>query len=135
MFMSSADLKPVARDFYVSYNDKDLESSFDRFIATNLINHTMGGSLDREKWLNFDKAFLIACPDLKMIINEQVAEGDQVVTHWDCHGTHTADFLGFAPWGNPIRLTGISIDRIENGKIAEHFALADFTQFMKQFEK
>ena len=135
MPMSSIDFRPVARNFYQSYNDKDLDSSFDRFIATDLINHTMGGSLDREKWLNFDKAFLTACPDLKMVVKEQFAEDNRVVTYWDCHGTHTADFLGMPASGNPIRLTGISIDDIRNGKIAEHFALADFTQFMQQFGK
>ena len=88
MPMSSIDFRPVARNFYQSYNDKDLDSSFDRFIATDLINHTMGGSLDREKWLNFDKAFLTACPDLKMVVKEQFAEDNRVVTYWDCHNTY-----------------------------------------------
>ncbi len=50
-------------------------------------------------------------------------------------GTHAADFMGMAASGNAIQLVGISIDGIENGKIKEHFALADFTQFMQQFVK
>ena len=102
---------------------------------TDLVNHTMGGGFDREKWLNFDKAFLAACPDFKLTVKEQFAEGNRVVTHWVCNGTHTSDFFGMAASGNVIQLAGISIDGIENGKIKEHFAMADFTQFMQQFAK
>lgn len=133
--MNQSEIKTIARDFYESYNGKDLEKSFNDFIAIDLVNHTMGGGLDREKWLNFDSAFLRACPNLKLSVREQFAEGNRVVTHWSCSGTHTADFLGMAASGNAIQLVGISIDGIENGKIKEHFAMADFTQFMQQFVK
>ena len=133
--MDQSDIKIIARDFYDSYNGNDIDKSFNGFIADDLVNHTMGGSLDREKWLNFDRAFLAACPDLRLTVKEQFAAGKRVVTHWACSGTHTADFLGMAASGNGIQLVGISIDGIENGKIKEHFALADFTQFMQQFLK
>lgn len=125
--------KAIASCFYDCYNHKDLEKSFEDFIDADLINHTMGGSLGRKQWLEFDKAFLSACPDLKFIVRDQFCEGNKVVTHWSCAGTHRADFFGNPATGNAIQLTGISIDRIENGKIKEHFAVADFTQFMQQF--
>jgi steroid delta-isomerase-like uncharacterized protein len=133
--MNQSDIKMISRNFYESYNGNDIDKSFSDFIANDLINHTMGGRLDREKWLNFDRAFLVACPDLRLTVKEQFAEGKRVVTHWTCSGTHTTDFLGIAASGNAIQLEGISIDGIENGKIKEHFALADFTQFMQQFVK
>jgi steroid delta-isomerase-like uncharacterized protein len=129
------DDKKIARDFYESYNMHNIQKSFDDFIATDLINHTMGGNLDRQKWLNFDIAFLAACPNLKMTVKDQITEGTKVVTHWVCEGTHRADFMGMSASGNSIQLEGISIDRIEKGKIKEHFAMADFTQFMQQFIK
>lgn len=130
-----SELKAIASCFYESYNRKDLEKSFEDFIATDLINHTMDGSLCREMWLDFDGAFLSACPDLVMNIKEQIVEGNKVATHWTCTGTHTATFYGMSPSGNSIRLTGISIDTIENGKIIEHLTVADFTRLMQQFEK
>ena len=133
--MNLNQIKLVALNFYESYNNSDLNKSFDDFIAIDLVNHTMGGSFDSEKWLNFDSAFLSACPNLKLTVKEQFSEGNTVVTHWTCSGTHTSDFLGMAASGNAIQLVGISIDGIENGKIKEHFALADFTQFMQQFVK
>jgi steroid delta-isomerase-like uncharacterized protein len=130
-----SEYKAIASCFYESYNRKDFEKSFENFIAADLINHTMNGSLCREMWLDFDKAFLAACPDLVINIKEQFVEGNKVVTHWTCAGTHTETFYGTPPSGNAIRLTGISIDSIENGKIKEHLAVADFTRFMQQFEK
>ena len=133
--MNQSEIKPVARRFYESYNNNDLDKSFNDFIATDLVNYTMGGAFDREKWLDFDKAFLAACSNFELSVKEQFAEGNRVVTHWSCSGTHTSDFLGMAPSGNVVQLAGISIDGVENGKIKEHFAMADFTQFMQQFAK
>ena len=98
--MNTSEIKTIACNFYESYNRKDLEKSFNDFIAIDLVNHTMGGGLDRKEWLNFDKAFLTACPDLKLTVKEQFAEGNRVVTHWSCSGTHTAEFLEWHASGN-----------------------------------
>jgi steroid delta-isomerase-like uncharacterized protein len=129
------EMKCIASAFYECYNRKDLEETFENFISTDLVNHTMGGTLDRQEWLKFDQAFLAACPDLELTVKEQFVDGNRVVTHWTCWGTHTWSFFGMAATGNTITLTGISIDGIENGKIKEHLAVADFTQFMTQFLK
>jgi predicted ester cyclase len=131
--MNNIELKAIASAFYECYNRRDLEESFENFIDADLINHTMDGTLDRSEWLSFDKAFLAACPNLQLTIKEQFVEDNRVVTHWSCCGTHTGDFFGMEGTGNLIKLTGISIDCIRNGKITEHFAMADFTQFMTQF--
>lgn len=131
--MKQHDSKTVARDFYESYNNKDLDQSFDDFIAITLVNHTIGGGLGRSEWLAFDRALLSACPDLRLTVKEQLAEGNRVVTHWAFEGTHTGEFMDMEGSGNIIRLAGISIDRIEAGKITEHCAIADFTGLMQQF--
>jgi predicted ester cyclase len=131
--MNQHDSKTVARNFYESYNNKALDRSFDDFIAVGLVNHTMGGGLGRNEWLEFDKALLTACPDLRLTVKEQLAEGNRVVTHWAFEGTHTDEFMDMSASGNIIRLAGISIDRVEAGKITEHCAIADFTGLMQQF--
>jgi steroid delta-isomerase-like uncharacterized protein len=133
--MKQTDFKAVARNFYESYNGKDMNKAFDDYIVPDLINHTMGGAFTRGQWLQFDNDFLTACPDLRLTVKEQFAEGKRVVTHWICNGKHTGNFMGMAPSGNSIQLEGISIDTIEDGKIKEHFAMADFTQFLQQFTK
>ena len=131
--MKQPDSKTVARSFYESYNNKDIEKSFEDFIDVNLVNRTMGEGFDRKSWLDFDKAFLAACPDLVLTIKEQIGEGDRIVTHWLAIGTHTGEFMDMPPTGKTVRLMGISIDGIKEGKITEHLAMADFTGFMQQF--
>ena len=128
-----SEIKAIASCFYDAWNRRDLEQSFSDFVAGDLVNETMDGSFTREKWLNFDLAFLAACPDLELHIKAQFQEGNRVVTHWYCHGTHKNEFFGMPASGKTIALMGISIDGIVNGKIKEHLAVADFTQFMQQF--
>ena len=131
--MNFCEKKALVSCFYDGYNHKDLDKAFDDFIGDDLVNHSMGGQLDRQKWLAFDKAFVTAVPDLKLVVKEQFSDNNRVVTHWKCAGTHQADFMGMPASGNTITLEGISIDEVSGGKIREHFAMADFTAFMQQF--
>jgi predicted ester cyclase len=58
-------------------------------------------------------------PDFHITIEDQIAEGNKVVIRWTWRLTHTVPFLGFAPTGKHITWTGISIYRLEGGKIVE----------------
>jgi predicted ester cyclase len=57
--------------------------------------------------------------DFHITIEDQIAEGDKVVTRWTWRFTHSVPFLGAAPTGKHIAFTGISIYRLEGGKIVE----------------
>ena len=57
--------------------------------------------------------------DLHIVLEDQIAAEDKVVDRWTGHGTHQGEFMGLAPTGKRITATGISIHRIEGGKIAE----------------
>jgi steroid delta-isomerase-like uncharacterized protein len=71
-------------------------------------------------------------PDLQVTVNEMLAEGDKVVTYWTSKGTHLGEWNGVAPTGKQIVNSGISIDRIVNGKIIEEIVAADLLNVMKQ---
>jgi predicted ester cyclase len=73
-----------------------------------------------------------AFPDYQSTVEDQVAEGDKVVTRFSSQGTHQGEFLGIAPTGNRVRVTGIDIDRVEEGKIVEHWSEADLLGMMTQ---
>jgi steroid delta-isomerase-like uncharacterized protein len=60
-----------------------------------------------------------AFPDLKITIEEQIAEGDAVATRWNARGTHQGDLMGIPATGKQATVTGITIDRIADGRIAE----------------
>ncbi|OJV90990.1 MAG: hypothetical protein BGO34_22150 [Bacteroidia bacterium 44-10] len=135
MEATSQNAKKVVRNFYESINEYNPQKSFDDYIADSLINYAGGGNVGRNGWLESEKITLAALSNVKVTILDQVVEGNKVVTHWTYEGTHTAPFYGKPATGNHIRLEGITIDVVENGKIVEHNLVADETQFLQQFEK
>jgi steroid delta-isomerase-like uncharacterized protein len=73
-----------------------------------------------------------AFPDLKMTVEEQIAEGDMVATRWVAVGTHEGDLPGLPATGKQSTVTGIGIDRIENGKIVEAWTNWDTLGMLQQ---
>lgn len=70
--------------------------------------------------------------DCHSAIDDLIAEGDRVVARWTLRGTHTGEWRGIAPTGKPITITGITIHRIADGKIAELWAEEDWLGLMQQ---
>jgi steroid delta-isomerase-like uncharacterized protein len=80
----------------------------------------------------FYSALRAAFPDLHFTIEDQVAEGDRVVTRWTASATHTGVFQGIPPTGKQVSLTGIDIDRIVNGKVVECWPKVDELGLLRQ---
>ena len=59
-------------------------------------------------------------PDLKVTVNQQIAEGEWVATSIVARGTHLGVWLGIKPTGQVLAFTGVNIDRVVDGKIVEH---------------
>jgi predicted ester cyclase len=131
--MDNTEIKKIASNFYESYANNNMDKSFDDYIAPGVLNHTMGGGFDREKWKAYEKSYLAALSGFKVTVLEQVAEGDNVATHFIMEGKHTGEFSGMPATGNATKLDIISLDVIKNGKIVEHNSIGDFTGFMQQF--
>ena len=74
-----------------------------------------------------------AFPDLRQTIEEQVAEGEKGVTFFRAHGTHTGETEAFGPpTGNRMEVTGMVMDRVAGGKIAESRLVFDALGMMQQ---
>jgi steroid delta-isomerase-like uncharacterized protein len=73
-----------------------------------------------------------AFPDVHFTIDEQIAEGDKVVTRWTAHGTHQGELVGIPATGKSSTVTGINVDRVVNGKIAESWGIFDQFGMMQQ---
>lgn len=80
----------------------------------------------------FVSQFLSAFPDLQHNVEEMIAEGDRVAVRFTARGTHTGQWLHFAPTGIPIQYTGITLARIAGDKIVEHQTLWDKAGLMEQ---
>lgn len=73
-----------------------------------------------------------AFPDAKVIIEDLVAEKDEVVVRWTGCGLHKGEFLGIPPSGRPVEMRGISIFRVANGKIVEQWSELNLFDIMLQ---
>jgi steroid delta-isomerase-like uncharacterized protein len=76
--------------------------------------------------------FRNAVPDLTYTIEDQIAEGDKVVSRYTVSGTHQGEFFGVAGTGERITMSGISIDRFEDGKMVEEWPEYDLLGVMRQ---
>jgi len=71
-------------------------------------------------------------PDFKFTIDDTIAERNEVVIHWTVIGTHKGQFLGMQPTNRKATVTGTSIFRIEDGKIAESWSDWNLMSMMQQ---
>jgi predicted ester cyclase len=77
--------------------------------------------------------FRNAVPDLTYTVEDQVAEGDKVVSRYTVRGTHEGEFFGVGGTGNRVEFTGINIDRFdESGKMVEEWPEYDLLGAMRQ---
>ena len=112
-------------------NMKVADEIFDRYIA----HQPDGSTLERgpEDVKRFTGEFHSAFPDLHVSIEEQIAEGDKVVSHFTIRGTHQGEFRGMAPTGKEIALTGVTTFRFSpEGKVVETWDSYDQLSLMRQ---
>jgi predicted ester cyclase len=106
---------------------------FDRYTA-----HQSDGSTEErgpEDVKRFTGEFHQAFPDFHTAVEDQIAEGDKVVTRWRASGTHQGEFRGIAPTGNKITVTEIGIFRFsEDGKVVESWDSMDQLGMMQPLE-
>lgn len=102
-------------------------------VADDFVNHTApaGVPADREGVISFIKVLRNAIPDINVEIEEQVAEGDLVVTRKRFMGTHQHAFAGIKPSGKKITIPVIDIVRLREGKYVEHWGIRDMQQVLK----
>ena len=90
------------------------------------------GELRGEAYKQFLTQVLAAFPDGRWTVEDQVAEGDKVATRWSFTGIHRGNLMGIAPTGNQVKTSGVMIDRIVGGKIAEEWEEYDALGMMQQ---
>jgi steroid delta-isomerase-like uncharacterized protein len=90
------------------------------------------GELRNEEHRHFLLSLFAGFPDAHWVIEDQVAEGQRVVTRWAFAGTHSGTFMGIDATGRQVQITGICMDRIASGKIVEEWEEWDTLGMMQQ---
>ncbi|MFI6688590.1 ester cyclase [Streptomyces sp. NPDC050485] len=111
-------LDAIEEVFAADYADHDIGKEQETVVGSDGIRNDVSGWRD-----GFDFIFEL---------DRQICEGDDVVTLWTWTGTHTGDFMGVAPTGQQVSMTGTTIFRFKNGKIQEGWWHYDVIGLMKQ---
>ncbi len=107
--------------------------SLDKFMRDDYIQHNPDAAQGKAGFLEFFTVIFNALPDFKYTLRRIVAEGDMVWIYSTTTGTHTGgEWLGVKASGNKLDFNVVDMFRIQDGKIAEHWDVADtyslFTQ-------
>ena len=130
--MSAEENKRLARNFFEEIWNQGDESAIDRYIPENAKGNDPDFGAGREGFRNQWRKWRAAFPDLHFEVVDLIAEGDKVLTRWILTGTHQGDYLGVPGSGKQIRVEGMSLDRIEDGWVAEGFDGWDNYGFRQQ---
>ena len=110
-------------------------SILDELVADDIVVHTSSPDNDiqgPEGVRQFYTMLRDAFPDIHFTIEDQIAAGDRVVTRWTARGTHRGEFQGIAPTGRKVRVSGVDIDRIVDGKVVECWPITDYLYLLQQ---
>ena len=121
----SEENKAVARRFYEEVFNKTNLDAIDEFCAPGFVDHTappdVAPGIEGLKQLL--GMYFNAFPNLRITVDEMVAEGDVVVVRSTATATHTGDLMGISPTGKQITVRGLDFVRMSGGKATEiwHF--------------
>ena len=134
--MSDENKALIRRCFEQVWN-KGREEAIDEMFAEDGIAHGLadeGGETMRGPtgFKPFFQKFRAAFPDIEVVVEDTVTEGDKVAARCTVRGKHQSDSLGFAATQQPMEITGITIVRVRDGKIVEAWNNFDFMSMFKQ---
>lgn len=103
-------------------------------LYSDCIYHSpFGGELRGAALRQFFDSVFAAFPDAERRVEDQMTDDlNHVVTRWTATATHQGEFMGIAPTGKRVTITGINIVRIESGKIVEEWQQWDSLGLMQQ---
>jgi steroid delta-isomerase-like uncharacterized protein len=127
--MSTEENKALIRRLYDGLNRGDL-AAMDALIAPDFAYN--GQVIGPEGVKQHITATRAAFPDLSWTIEDMLADGDKVVTRYTYSGTHHGELMGIPPTGKSFRATGIAIDHIAGGKIADEWETRDTLGALQQ---
>ena len=125
--------KAIVLQFYKAFDDRQIEQALE-LLAPNFTAHMAGllEPLNVDEFKQFGMAFYSAFSHGQHYFDEIIVADDKVVTCGTFTATHLGEFQGLPPTGQQIRLSIMHIDRVEDGKIAEHWGHGDALGLMQQ---
>jgi steroid delta-isomerase-like uncharacterized protein len=127
--------KAAARRFFELWEAGETDR-FEEVVAADAVDHDPQRPFPDEHGAEAARKtaemFLAAFPDTSYTVEQQVAEGDLVVTRWTARGTHEGELMGIPATQKSVEVSGIALDRFSDGKIAESWGNWDTIGLMQQ---
>jgi steroid delta-isomerase-like uncharacterized protein len=126
--------KAALARIYEIINTGNLDAAGD-VIAVDAIEHQMMPGMTEGGLAGFKQSITLfrqAFPDLHMVADQMIADGDYVAARFTMSGTQSGPFMDRPASGNRFEVSGIDFIRFENGKAAEHWGYQDDMSLMEQ---
>ena len=120
--------KALVLQFYKAFDDRKMDQALD-LLASDFVAHQAGipEPLNGEGFKQFGMSFYLAFSQGQHNFDEIIVSDDKVVTCGTFTATHLGEFQGLPPTGKQISLSIMHIDRVEDGKILEHWDRAMYS--------
>jgi steroid delta-isomerase-like uncharacterized protein len=122
----SAENKTVVRRWFEEVWNEGRESAIDELMAPHAVFHGLGPAMHGPAAFKlFYAAYRQALPDVRIVVDDLIAEGDRVALRWTATATHRGDGLGIPATGREVRFSGMGFARVERGQLVEGFNTFD----------
>jgi predicted SnoaL-like aldol condensation-catalyzing enzyme len=125
--------KSIVTEFYNDVFIRHDLSRLDGYMRDDYIQHNPDVKQGKAGFTEFFKETFRAIPDFKYTLKKMIAEGDIVMAYSTTTGTHTGGvWLGKQATGNELNFDVVDVFRVQDGKIAEHWDVADTFKLFRQ---
>jgi steroid delta-isomerase-like uncharacterized protein len=132
--MSAEENKDTMRRYLGVFEQGNIDL-LDELLAPDYINHTPATPdlpTGPEGVKGVVSMFRSAMPALRVVIEDMIAEGDKVATRYTLEGSHEGELFGVPPTGQRLSVESITVERVSDGKIREHWRVTDELGMMQQ---
>ncbi len=128
------DNRAIVRRWIETFNNPYTLQTEVEVLAPDYVAHAPGlpGPLDLDAWTQFTAAFVEAFPDLRLTVEDIVAEGDMVAARVAFRGTHRGEFQGIPPTDKEVAFSSMEFNRVVGGKVEVHWVELDLLGLMGQ---
>ena len=116
----SGDVKTIARRWFEEAWNERRDDSVDELMSAEAYGHVEGGVVHGpDEFRKMRGTFLAALPDVRIEVEDVIAEGDRAAVRWRAKGTHGGDGFGFAASNRTVDISGTTWLTIRDGRIVE----------------
>lgn len=129
----SAERNRKLHERYIQEMNRGNFDVLDEYLAPDYVMHGAGVQIEgAEAFRIYVQGMLEAFSDLERHADDIITTGDRVVTRWTATARHTGEFAGIPATGKEVRITGIIISRIEDGRVVEEWEEIDRLGLLEQ---